>query len=177
MNHPLINLWLENPSAMPAEQLSELHAHVQTCAECKRTFTAWTATETLISTSPVIQAPGGFSTRFQASLAERRARLHRRQIRTFFLVLLGAILVASSFLLVRFLSVYSPIEVLGQGIHFVSTAPARVLELRYIFSFWLGEIPPAYLVLAAIIFSGWTFIILLSWVLAIFRIRHQGVTK
>lgn len=177
MNHQLIDLWLHNPSELNAEQTSELHAHLQTCTECKRVYHGWESSASLIQSSGLVRAPAGFSARFQAGLAERRRREHRRQARIFLLILFGAILAASILLLVRFFSDHPPVQVLSQGIHFFSTAPQRLLEFRYIFSFWLGQVPPVYLIGAAIILSGWVFILLFGWVLTIMRITHQGVRQ
>lgn len=176
MNHPLIDLWLHDPDGLSAEQSGQLHAHLQTCQECARIYASWQASTRLMQNAGQAHAPQGFAARFQASLAERRRKKQLRQVRIFMLVLLGAILAASILLLLRFFGDHSPVQVLSQGIHFLSTAPARLLEVRYIAAFWLGEIPPVYLICAAFILSGWTLILLLSWALALLRITHQGVT-
>ncbi len=176
MNHPLIDLWLHDPSGLTAEQDSQLRAHLQTCEECKRIYAAWQASSRLIQTAGTVRAPQGFTARFQASLPERRRKRQHRQVRIFLLVLLSAILAASILLLLRFFGSHPPVQVLSQGIHFFSTAPGRLLEFRYIVSFWLGEISPVYWISAAFILSGWTIILLLSWALAVMRITHQGVT-
>ncbi len=176
MNHQLIDLWLHDPSGLSAEQTCELRAHLQTCGECKRIYAGWQASSRLIQAAGQAYAPQGFAARFQGSLAERRRKKNLRQVKIFLLALLGAILAASILLLVRFFGEHSLAQVLSEGIHFFSTAPGRLVELRYIVSFWLGEIPPVYLIVLAIILSGWTIILLVSWVLAVLRITHQGVT-
>lgn len=176
MNHQLIDLWLHDPSGLSAEQSSQMHAHLQTCGECNRIYAAWQASTRLIQSAGQVNAPRGFAARFQASLTERRRKRQLRQVRIFLLILVGAILAASILLLLRFFGDHPPVQVLSQGIHFLSTAPGRLLELRYIFAFWLGEIPPIYLIGAAFTLSGWTIILLLSWALAVMRITHQGVT-
>jgi hypothetical protein len=176
MNHQLIDLWLHDPRGLSAEQTSELNAHLQSCRECRRVYTSWQASARLIETAGQMKAPQGFAARFRASLPERRRKKQLHQVRLFMLVLIGAILAASILFLLRFFGDHPPVQVLSQGIHFFTTAPGRLLEFRYIFSFWLGEVPPVYLICAAIILSGWTIILLVSWVLALMRITHQGVT-
>lgn len=176
MNHQLIDIWLHDPSGLNAEQTGELHAHLETCGECKRVYAAWSASRRLIESAGQVSAPQGFTARFQASLPERRKKRQLRQVRIFLLVLLGAILAASIIFLLRFFGEHPPVLVLSQGIHFFSTAPGRLLEFRFILTFWLGKIPPLYLIIASLVLSGWTIIMLVSWVLALMRITYQGVT-
>jgi len=177
MNHQRSDNWLQDPAGMTAEQTSELQTHLTTCPECSRIHAGWQAAHNLIHSAPEIKAPVGFSARFQASLVERRKLEHRRQARNLGLVLVGATVVTSILLLIRFFTTHSAVDVLSQGIQFLSVAPQRVVEYRYIFAFWLGEIPAAYLIGAAIILLSWTFLLLAIWILALRRIKHQGVTQ
>jgi len=175
MNHQPIDLWLHNPSALTPKQCDELQAHVETCVECRCIYTGWTASYEMIHAAGQVIAPTDFAARFQASLAERRAARNRRQVRIVLLILLSVLSIVSAILLVNFLSNHSPIQVIGQGIHFLSTAPQHLLQFQYIVSFWLGEIPAVYIIAAGIIICSWTFILLVSWVLTILRIANQGV--
>jgi hypothetical protein len=177
MNHQLFETWLHNPSELTQEQTNDLRSHLETCAECRRIHAGWTAAEKLIRVKPQMNAPEGFSARFQASLAERRVLKHRHQVRTVLLVMLGTILLSAILLAVHFFANNSPANVISRGIHFLTVAPQRFLEFRYIFSFWLGEIPVIYFIGAAFVLSSWIFILLVSWVLTISRIKHQGVTQ
>ncbi len=177
MNHQLIENWLKDPAGMPAEQISELQAHLTLCPDCRRIHAGWQAAHNLIHSAPEIKAPAGFSARFQVGLVERRQRSHRHQAQIFGLGLVGAILFISVLLLIRFFTNHSAIEVLSQGIQFLSVAPQQVVEYRYIFAFWLAEIPAAYLIAAALILISWTFFLPASWVLVLRRIKHQGVTQ
>ncbi len=177
MNHQLIDNFLQDPAGLTAEQTSELQAHLAVCQECKRIHTSWLAAHNLIKTAPVVTAPAGFAARFQASLAERRRLAQRRQVRIFGLSLTGAIFVISIIFLVRFFTTHSAIEVLSQGIQFLTIAPQRVVELRYIVAFWLGQIPAIYIIVAGFIVLSWTMLLPAGWVLALRRAKHQGVTQ
>lgn len=176
MNHQLIDTWLHNPTGLTPEQTNDLRTHMETCAQCKRIYTGWNASSELLHGVGQVKAPTGFAARFQSSLADRRVKRHRRQVRIVLAALFAAILAAASIFLVIFFLNNHPIQVIGEGIYFFSTTPQRLLEFQYILSFWLTEIPVIYLIGAAMILSGWTFILMVSWVLTIFRITHQGVT-
>jgi len=177
MVHQLIDNWLQDPAGMNAEQTRELQAHLADCPDCKRLYTGWQAAQNLISTQPVITAPAGFTARFQASLPERRKHAHRLQARKFGIILVGAILSITILLLVRFFSAHSAVEVLSQGIQFLTIAPQRVVEARYIIAFWLGQIPVVYLIVAGFLLVSWTMLLPATWVLALRRSKHQGVTQ
>jgi hypothetical protein len=177
MNHQLIDNWLQDPAGMTAEQTSELQAHLAVCNDCKRIYIGWQAAHNLITHATVVTAPAGFTDRFQSSLSERRRFAHRLQARKFGLALIGAILLISIFLLVQFFASHPAVEVLSQGIQFLTIAPQRVVELRYIVAFWLGQIPALYLVVAGFILLSWTMLLPASWVMALRRSKHQGVTQ
>jgi predicted anti-sigma-YlaC factor YlaD len=64
----------EKVSRLSSAELSTVHAHIATCADCKLAFDAATASEAMLRTraAQAIEPPQFFSTRVMAAVRERR---------------------------------------------------------------------------------------------------------
>ena len=122
-------------------------------------------------------APTGFSHRFQANLARHREAEQRKQVRIIILCLVGAILVVAGAFFAYLTSQYSFTKMLGSLIQFISLAPQRLIELRFIVSFWIGKVPVSVFAISGAVISVWSLLLLTPWVLTLLRIKHQGVTE
>lgn len=178
MNHQPFDTWLLEPNELSADQRKELENHLQTCQECRLLRKSVLRVDQIFKETPITPAPAGFSARFQASLAQRRKKAQQRQVRIAVLILLGAILVTGGIFFAYFLSQNSLTKMLGSLIQFISFAPQRLIELRYIVTFWIGRIPTSVFAIISAIIVFWTFLLLTPWVLTLMRIKkRQGVTE
>lgn len=99
MNHQTYEQWALHPETCSPEEKKALQTHLLECESCKALFRNWQQVESLIVAAPMLQPAPGFSARFQASLAKRKAEEQRRQLRRFLLILgisLTSILIISS---------------------------------------------------------------------------------
>jgi len=76
MNHRPFEDWLLNNLPMTSEQKRELDSHVRTCAYC----TALVETGMVLDSVRKVSPATGFTTRFQARLAERKIADRRRRL-------------------------------------------------------------------------------------------------
>jgi hypothetical protein len=76
MNHQPFEDWLLNDMPITHEQKRELDLHVRTCAYCSALAETGLALKSVKKTSP----QAGFTTRFQARLAQRKLAERRRRI-------------------------------------------------------------------------------------------------
>jgi len=75
MNHRPFEDWLLNNPPMTPEQKRELDSHLRTCAYC----TALAETGLVLNSVKKVSPAAGFTTRFQARLAERKIADRRRR--------------------------------------------------------------------------------------------------
>lgn len=74
MNHQLAEELLFAEEALTDEQKKGLAAHLDGCASCRQMAQAWQATEKLLKSAPSAEPAPNFTLRWQARLAEERAR-------------------------------------------------------------------------------------------------------
>ena len=87
MNHLPFEEWLLNETPVTPEQQRDLDLHLRTCAACS----ALAETGRMLSTSKMAVPMPGFTTRFQARLAERKVVERRRKLWGAFLFILGGL--------------------------------------------------------------------------------------
>ena len=176
MNHQPFDTWLLDPEELNIEQRGELNEHLQSCPQRRQLSASLARVDQFIQNTPIQRAPDGFTARFQSSLARRRKEEQRRQVRTVILILLAAIFVTSGIFLGNFLAHYSLTKLIGSLIQFFAYAPQRLIEFRFIVSFWIVKIPTPIFAITGALIVFWTFLLLTPWVLTLLRIKRQGVT-
>ena len=78
MNHQPFEEWLLSKEALTQEQEAALHQHLQDCLACTHLAAAWQTVEHEIKQAPLAAPAPGFNQRWQARMAEKRARMQRR---------------------------------------------------------------------------------------------------
>ena len=76
MKHQPFEEWLLNEEPITPEQKRELDLHLRTCEYC----TALAETGRLLSSAKMVSPAAGFTTRFQARLAEQKIADRRRKL-------------------------------------------------------------------------------------------------
>lgn len=174
MNHQLFETWNLNRTNLTSEQQTELDRHLEICPECRRMAAAWERIQVEIKSAPRVNAPAGFSTRFQNTLVERRRLAHYRQTRKMLGILGISLLVIFLLLAASILVHTSPAAWIGSIIRLIVDAPFNLLELRFIAAFWLAKIPPLAWIGASSVAAAWMLVFTLTGAWAYKRFHHQG---
>ncbi|HEY9078004.1 MAG TPA: hypothetical protein VIO61_15825 [Anaerolineaceae bacterium] len=174
MNHQLYETWILDGEA-PAGKEAELQAHLLTCTECQRLQRGWQGAHHMVRTTPPAQPRPGFSRRFQANLAERRARLQYRQI---FLVFLGGSAAALTvFAITMVLTGISttPTNLIVGFTRAVVQASQWVNLAQTFANTWLKVVPLPINIAIWVALTGTFCLLCLAWAAAIWRIFTKGV--
>lgn len=94
MNHQTYEEWALMPESLSPEEHQSLKQHLAECESCRKLSANWAKAESLLQEAALVGPAPGFTQRFTASLAARKAKEHRRQVRKF-LIILGVILLAA----------------------------------------------------------------------------------
>ena len=87
MNHRPFEDWLLNDMPITPEQKRDLDAHLRSCTHCA----ALSETGVVLKSVKKVSPPAGFTTRFQARLAERKLVERRRRLWGAILFALGGL--------------------------------------------------------------------------------------
>jgi len=79
MSHQPFETWILDQGTLSGEEQRALQDHIGSCEQCRRLDRRWQAVRHELRARPMISPAAGFSKRWQAGLAERRAREQRRQ--------------------------------------------------------------------------------------------------
>jgi len=175
MNHLPFEQWSLDRSNLTKEQKVELAHHLETCPECRHLTAAWECARMEIKTAKRMEAPAGFTSRFQSSLNQRRALEHRRQTRKFLTILTVTLAVILVILGVYLLTQTSTTRWIGSIIRVIAGVPFQLIELQYIADFWLPQIPSLVWVGTGVIILAWLMILFLTGTLTYKRFHRQGV--
>lgn len=101
MSHQPFENYLVSGAELDQEQQHQLDLHLQHCEACHLLSLAFTSIDDLLSTSPSPEPAPGFTQRWQAHVASRR---QTKQNRTFWLMSLGLIALATLILVIIILA-------------------------------------------------------------------------
>jgi hypothetical protein len=80
MSHQPYETWLFDETELSREQAQALQAHLHECQQCRGLEKSWKTLDGKIQATPMVSPQPGFSQRWRASLAERRARQQMLQV-------------------------------------------------------------------------------------------------
>ena len=78
MNHQPFRDWLLSEEKLSAQQSHGLQEHLQSCDSCKQIEAAWMEVESTFHKIPQVSPEPGFTTRWQAHLADYQLRKQQR---------------------------------------------------------------------------------------------------
>ncbi len=172
MSHQPFETWLLEENNRTPEQEAALQAHLLNCAECRQIHTGWQAASQSLNSARIARPAPGFTQRFSASLAERRAQqAHRRQIRNLILGLsLG--LIATAVLLTAIIFTFTtPVELFVNGVEAVTVGVNRWNQISHVLSAAMQQ--PIFLVVWILVTCGVSFLAC-AWLFSLWRISVQG---
>jgi hypothetical protein len=176
MNHQLFESWLLEAENLTPDQRQELSEHLKSCASCRRLQGSLSVLDhMMVQAVPVAPAPG-FAQRFQSGLAARRKQRQARQLRMILSIFGGSLILVSMGIMIRFLTSHSLVKAIATLIEFTTTTPQRLLEFRYMISFWVNQIPAPVVAVSSILMASWVFILLIPWAFTFLQFNRQGAT-
>jgi anti-sigma factor RsiW len=175
MNHQPFETWLVDEVTITPEQETALQAHLEVCPHCRQIKTGWQAARSSLQTAPLVRPAPGFSQRFSATLAERRAReIHRRQIRRLILGLTLGLVISIGLLGGIIFSVASPVDLMVKGAGAVTGILSGFIRIEHLLFSALQQ--PWVLGIWILATSGIS-ILVVGWMITLWRISSQGVQK
>lgn len=174
MKHQPFESWIIDETKLSSAQFQELQAHLEECPECRKLQQGWQTARQCVQNGRMVSPAPGFSQRWQDSLAERRARQQRLQMRRFFLLLSSATFTLLLALIALALFSRSPIEWLIVAATHVTRLVVTLSQIQENFLFVLRLLPPAIPLAFWIILTGSLSLLSLAWVFMMWRISTQG---
>ncbi len=172
MSHQPFDTWLLDEIHPSPEQEEALQAHLASCQECRQIRAGWLAARQTLQSSRMARPVPGFSGRFNASLAERRAlQAHRRQIRNLILGLSLGLIICAGLLAVVIFTATSPVSLLVKTTEGITRAIAWWNQAEQIVIAALQQ--PVILVVWILLTSGVS-LVAIGWLFTLWRISLQG---
>jgi anti-sigma factor RsiW len=177
MSHQPYEKWLFDEAELSSEQAQALKAHLQECQQCQDLQEAWKNLGVKIRAMPMVSPLPGFSQRWRASLAERRARHQVLQVKRLFIGFLVAALITLLLLAAMLFLTASPVNLLVAVFEGVTHLIIRGSQIQQVIVPWLKTVPLIIPIAGWVIFSSIFGLLSLFWIYSIARIHSQGVHK
>lgn len=175
MRHQPFETWIVDEMPLNAEQALALQSHLTECEDCRLLSNGWSAARTALMTAPVASPAPGFSSRFRASIAERRYHQQQLQIRRTFLFLLSGSVAALLALLAYLLFIVTPGGVAMNAFRSLTQILVWWNNLQDTYLPLVQSLPVFVPVALWIIFTTSLSVFSVVWVVSIWRISTQGV--
>ena len=177
MSHQPYDTWLFDQADLSSEQAQDLQAHLLECEQCRELQKAWKAVEVKIQAAPMVSPQPGFSQRWRAGLAERRARQQVLQVRRLFIGFIVAALITLLLLVVVFFLTASPVNLLVAVFEGAANLVIRGSEIHRVVVSWFDTVPLIIPIAGWVILSSGLSLLSLIWIYTIWRIHSQGAHK
>lgn len=175
MSHQPYEAWILDQAALSAEERRALQTHVEECQQCTRLQKRWQLVNQELRTRRMVSPAPGFSQRWQASLAERKAREQRKQAWKIAGLLMGTALLILLVMTVYTIATTSPTDWLVSIVGMVSSSTGFVnLGIHFIDN-WLANTPLALNLVLWIYLTVCICLLTFIWVLVLWRTNIVGV--
>ena len=175
MSHQPFETWLLEENNRTREQEAALQAHLANCAMCRQIHTGWQEARLSLNSTRMAKPASGFSQRFSASLAQRRAvQAHRRQVRNLILGLSLGLIATAVLLTTVILTFNSPTEILVNFVGVITMGVNRWNQVIHVLSAAMQQ--PIFLVVWILVTCGVS-ILACGWLFTLWRISVQGAQQ
>lgn len=175
MSHQPFETWMIDEIPLSLEQETTLQSHLDTCTACRELQTGWRSARQALQTTAMIRPAPGFSLRFTASLAQRRAiQAHRRQIRNLILGLSLSVMATAVLLAVVIFAVASPVDLLVRTTEVITGLIGWWNRVSRLLIASLQQ--PVVLVIWVLLTSGIS-LLAFGWLFTLWRISLQGAEQ
>jgi hypothetical protein len=163
MSHYPYEEWILSDESLTPQQVKAIREHTEKCSQCHQLQKQWQAAKLEIKAEGFASPDTGFTTRWQTSLADRRALQQKRSAQRLALFLVGLAVITLGLWIAYTVSTTSPSDLLAL---FFTTA-ARLLifyqEIKMIVLPVIFRIPPILYLMAWIFILGTTLILAVVW--------------
>lgn len=175
MSHQPYETWMLDEAALSPQDEAALQAHLQTCSQCRLVKTGWESARSVLKNVRMVSPEPGFSQRFTASLAARRARqAHQRQIRLMILGLSLGVISCAGLLAFIIFSVASPVELLVRATEIITGIVAWWNQASRLLIAGLQQ--PLILLIWILLTTGLC-LIAFGWLFTLWRISSKGAQQ
>ena len=175
MSHQPYATWLFDEANLSGDQAQALQAHLQECQQCRQLQEASKDLDSTFQASPMVSPQPGFSQRWRASLAERRARQQVLQVKRLFIGFLVAALITLLLLVAVFFLSDSPVNLWVAVFEGVTNLIIRGNQIQHVIVPWLETVPLIIPLAGWVIISSSLSLLSLFWIYSIRRIHSRGV--
>ncbi len=172
MNHQPFEDWLLSKETLDPEQKAGLNQHLQSCSNCANLAAAWQAVEQEIAHTPQAAPAPGFTTRWQARLAEKRAQRQRRI--AWWVIALSLLGALGFFLLPNWqrITSLSLSQLLVSGLYSLTLLFARIDSAEVLFRLFLREVNPVIPIAVVSSFATILSVLSLIWIASLVKIYN-----
>jgi anti-sigma factor RsiW len=115
--HKPFEMWILQDRSLNADEEQELELHLATCETCRQLKLGWQTSRQELTAAVALSPAPGFSQRWKASLADRRARQQQKQVRRFLKYLIGINLLSLAGLVTAIILGTSPLDLFSGLLH------------------------------------------------------------
>lgn len=177
MNHQPYETWLLGEMPVTPQQQAELQQHLESCPDCRRLETGWKQARQQMLGTPMAAPRPGFVARYQAGLAERRARLARRQALRLIAILTAAMAGTGLVIAIWLAFTTTPLMLLLTAVDTMSRIIQTFSSLQQALRFLLSNTHPLAVAVIWVFVSGWVAVLSTAWVCSVYRLIFKGVTQ
>jgi len=177
MAHPPFDAWIFDTPPQTEVDKRSLQQHLSDCPECRQAYQQWAAVQHQLMVAPMRSPAPGFTQRWQARAAVQIARQQVRQVRRFFLILIGLMLLAAVLLVVYTETRSSPADWLVAGLGSLTQAIILLQQARAIFASILRALPPFIPVTFWILVTTGVSLLSMAWAVTLWKLSAQGAHK
>lgn len=175
MSHQPFEAWILDNDTLPPADRRALQEHVAECAQCRKLQTRWQAVRMELRARPMAAPAPGFTQRWKAGLAERRAREQRKQAWKIFGLLVAGALFVSLLMGVYAMATSTPADWLTALVRSFSSSRDLIhLGIESVQA-WLASTPLALNIALWIYLTVALCLLSLVWVLILWRTTIVGV--
>ncbi|MAT41093.1 MAG: hypothetical protein CL609_02045 [Anaerolineaceae bacterium] len=177
MDHQPFEQWILDQKTLTKQQENLLNEHLSECADCEVLNNSWKAVELTLQSRPIVTPKPGFVSRWQVTLANKKAMQHQMQAIKTFIGISCAILITVGALFTWLLLTNSISDVIVGGIHFFTGFLQTYFNIRAVFVQFLRQAPPFTPYLFWIFAAGWGTVVTALWGFTIWRISRRGTVQ
>ncbi|MDX9864524.1 MAG: zf-HC2 domain-containing protein [Anaerolineaceae bacterium] len=175
MVHQPIEKWIIEETPLTAEQKTQLEEHLRMCKHCRDLQNSLLEVDDLLMKAEIAAPNAGFTQRFQSTLAQRKALKERRQVRKFFLSLLGAAMVTLGAMGLYIAMTSSPVEMVIRLMENSTRILINLDRFERFVTMIFNTLPPYFSVGIWAMAASGLCLFTLIWVGALWRTSLQGV--
>lgn len=175
MSHQPFETWILDQQSLSTDERRTLQSHLDDCPQCLRLQRRWQMVRQELTYPRMVAPAPGFTQRWQAGLAVRKAREQRNQAWKIAGLLLTAALVVLFMMAAYTISTHSLTDFLVSLVETVSSTTGLLNQGIHFVQGWLNSTPLAVNIVLWIYLTVCIALLTFVWVLALWRTNIVGV--